>query len=179
MGPPHDAHTADTMAQILSAENPQLAVLNGDLITGRTKPGPSNSSLYIDSLVAPLTDRHVRWASVYGNHESDRGLCPDDLLERETTNYPHASLTRKMVDDPDAGITNYYLPVWSSENNNNSSSIAPELILWFFDSRGGQACEEAERPGSRRPNWVDDSVILPFRRESTNLVYEVNLTNKR
>ncbi|PLB38326.1 metallophosphoesterase family protein [Aspergillus candidus] len=177
VGPPHDAHTADTMAQILSAENPQLAVLNGDLITGRTKPGPSNSSLYIDSLVAPLTDRHVRWASVYGNHESDRGLCPDDLLERETTNYPHASLTRKMVDDPDAGITNYYLPVWSSENNNNnSSSIAPELILWFFDSRGGQACEEAERPGSRRPNWVDDSVVHWFTQTRESLQEKYNRT---
>ena len=164
------------MAQILSAENPQLAVLNGDLITGRSKSGPSNSTLYIDSLVAPLTDRHVRWASVYGNHESDRGLCPDDLLKRETTNYPHASLTRKMVDDPDAGITNYYLPVWSSENNSSSSSsssnsaaITPELILWFFDSRGGQACDEAERPGSRRPNWVDDSVILPILTKKSHL----------
>lgn len=38
-----------------------------------------------------------------------------------------------MVQDKNAGVSNYYLEVMS----NNKYDSTPAMILWFFDSRGG------------------------------------------
>lgn len=139
------------MSKILATEQPQLVVLNGDLITGDAGQG-FNVSSYTDHVVRPLVDRNVSWASAYGNHDNAGDLCSSDVFERETR-YQH-SLTMKMVSDPSAGVTNYYLPVFP----HNMSAKAPEVILWFFDTKGGNICTGDHE---ERPTWVHQSVSVP------------------
>ena len=55
------------MEGVLAVEEPQLVVLNGDLITGENTY-LENSTDYLDRIVAPLVRRDLRWASTYGNH---------------------------------------------------------------------------------------------------------------
>jgi hypothetical protein len=80
------------------------------------------------------------------------------MLEREHM-YLN-SRTTSMVSSPDAGVTNYYLPVFSSD----ITEAAPELILWFFDSRGGNHFQELDKSGNEipYPGYVDDSVRTKF-----------------
>jgi hypothetical protein len=65
-----------------------------------------------------------------------------------------------MVPSPDAGVTNYYLPVSSSDETGNTL----ELILWFFNSRGGKHFQELDELGNKisYPGYVDDSVCTYF-----------------
>ena len=157
-GPEQDVKTEKAMNAILDVESPQLVILNGDLITGENTFS-SNSSLYLDEIVRPLVRRGLPWASTYGNHDSNFNLSSDAILEREKTY--SGSRTEKMVFSPSAGVTNYYLPVFSWDVNDPK----PALILWFFDSRGGSHYQERDASGNdiSYPNFVDESVSLTFR----------------
>jgi hypothetical protein len=136
-GPLSDKKTTQVMETILDMESQDLVVLNGDLITGENTYF-HNSTRYFDIVVAPMVRRNRVWASTYGNHDSQYNLSTQSLLLKEMT-YPELSLTRDMVKNPDAGVSNYYLPVYGKGQD-------PALILWFFDSRGGSKYQQ-ETPG--------------------------------
>lgn len=148
-----DARTADVVRKVLQADQTQLVVLNGDLITG-DGTRPENSTDYLDHVVAPIVEANLPWASTYGNHDNQPSLLTDNLFNREKT-YTN-SLTQRMVqsDSVETGITNYYLPVYSADGSQDT----PELILWFFDSRGGYVY--GQWPVKKRPDWVHDTVGL-------------------
>lgn len=152
-GPQQDIDSEKVINAVLDAESPQLVILNGDLITGENTY-LANSSLYVDEIVRPLVQRGLTWASTYGNHDRDFNLSTQAMLERERV-YPN-SRTDSMVHSPGAGVTNYYLPVFSSDETEST----PELILWFFDSRGGNHFQELDESGNEipYPGYVDDSV---------------------
>ena len=152
------------MNEILNAETQQLVVLNGDLITGENAY-LENSTAYIDEIVGPLVSRGLTWASTYGNHDSQFNLSREAILARERT-WPNARTTQ-MVSGPDSGVSNYYLPVYGSSCT-LAQSCAPELLLWFFDSRGGFYYQQLNASGDQigQPDWVDISVVDWF--TSTN-----------
>ena len=141
------------MNEILSVEFPQLVVLNGDLITGENTY-LENSTSYLDVIVQPLVQRSLFWASTYGNHDANYNISTQALLAREKQ-YA-LSLTQSMVASPNAGVSNYWLPVFSSDFANPT----PELLIWFFDSRGGKKFQELDAEGNQvqQPGFVDDSV---------------------
>jgi hypothetical protein len=129
-GPISDVKTTGVMNTILDQESSQLVVLNGDLITGENTYY-HNSTDYLDIIVEPIVRRDKLWASTYGNHDHQFNLSSARLLQKERE-YPRNSLTTNMVADPEAGNSNYYLPVFGTAGDRN-----PVLILWFFDSMGG------------------------------------------
>ncbi|CAK4012236.1 probable inactive purple acid phosphatase 16 [Lecanosticta acicola] len=159
-GPQQDITSVKVLNEVLDAETQQLVVLNGDLITGENS-FKENSTDKIDQIVGPIVQRGLPWASTYGNHDSDFNLSRSAILARERQ-YPNA-LTTQSVFGRDAGVTNYYLPVYPS-----AGGSVPSLILWFFDSRGGFYYQERTSTGEKvgQPNWVDQSVVDWF--ESTN-----------
>ncbi|QMW40335.1 hypothetical protein G4B11_003615 [Aspergillus flavus] len=162
-GPKQDVETNAVINTVLDNESPQLVILNGDLITGENT-FLSNATNYIDEIVAPLVDRKLLWASTYGNHDSGYNLSRSAILEREKT-YLN-SLTKSMVSGALAGVSNYYLPVYPSD----SSKDTPALIMWFFDSRGGNYYQQLKN-GSEvpQPCWVDESVVEWFTQTNTEL----------
>ncbi|PYI27716.1 Metallo-dependent phosphatase [Aspergillus indologenus CBS 114.80] len=162
-GPIQDVESTAVINTILDNESPDLVILNGDLITG-DNTFLANATDYIDEIVAPLVERQLLWASTYGNHDSDYNLSRSAILEREQS-YSN-SLTQSMVTGKLAGVSNYYLPVYPS----NSSTTTPALIIWFFDSRGGNYFQELEN-GSEvpQPCWVDESVVEWFTQTNADL----------
>ncbi|KAE8397714.1 Metallo-dependent phosphatase-like protein [Aspergillus pseudonomiae] len=168
-GSENDARTAGVMEKIISAERPQLVVLNGDLITGGATDS-SNSSLYVDRLVTPLLQHDVHWASTYGNHDSDDNLCPQNVFDRDEQ-YKN-SLTQRMVFNSSAGFTNYYLLVWPYD----MAAETPAVILWFFDTRGGNTCSEMVNNPRMRPNWIHPSVTEWFGKTHSALTVKYNKT---
>lgn len=156
------------MCDVLDYDPPDLVVLNGDLINGDTTSA-HNSTHYIDQIVAPLVERKLTWASTYGNHDHSVSQSGDSILEREQTF--SGSRTKKMLDANLAGTTNYYLPVYPAGCTSSGSSCTPELILWFFDSRGGSYFE-----GDAQPDWVDTSVVTWFNETSASLAKQYSKT---
>lgn len=152
-------------------------MLNGDLITGENT-FKENSTTYVDQIVGPLVQRNLTWASTYGNHDNDYNITGEGILERERS-WPN-SRTRSMVPGPNAGVTNYYLPVYPANCTlpvpgaaaATTELCAPELILWFFDSRGGHRYQELDAGGNRvgMPNWVDTGVVNWFQQTNAELV---------
>ena len=136
------------MNRVLDAESQQLVVLNGDLITG-DDTFLANSTHYIDRIVKPLVSRGLSWASTYGNHDGQYNLSGHDLLARERR-WPNSKTTQMVSsDDEDIGTTNYYLPVYGSNcTARRHRKCAPEMLLWFFDSRGGWNFQQNYRRGS-------------------------------
>ncbi|ATY63866.1 Metallophosphoesterase [Cordyceps militaris] len=166
-GPVWDSKTSQLMGTIMDAEKPQLVVLNGDLISGDQYQG-SDILDHVDRIVKPIAARRLPWASTYGNHDSNYNLSRDQMLQREKTY--NGSYTERMVSGQDAGVTNYYLPVYADAGCNASSTTSaaacvPELLLWFFDSRGGKYY----RTHNRQPDWVDTSVVDWFKATSAQL----------
>lgn len=162
-GPQQDVNTTRVMDSVLDAETQQLVVLNGDLITGENTY-LHNSSHYVDQIVQPLVDRHLPWASTYGNHDSAFNLSKKSILRREHlwTN----SRTMQMVKTPTSGVSNYFLPVYGA---NNTGSV-PDLILYFFDSRSGNQHQRTESGSSVPiPSWVDRTVVDWFTRTKSRM----------
>jgi hypothetical protein len=147
---------------ILHTENPDLVVLNGDLITGENTY-LHNATHYLDMIAQPLIERNKPWASTYGNHDSQFNLSSQRLLERERSQYPDLSYTRSMISSEDAGVSNYVLPIYSSDTTGDAT--IPAVLLWFFDSRGGSKYQiedpNGQTPDERRvpiPDFVHASV---------------------
>ena len=161
-GPAADASTVRVIGDVLDWENPDLVVLNGDLINGDTSYA-HNASLYLDQIVQPMVDRNLTWASTYGNHDHSYPLNGSAIYQRERRF--SGSRTISMVNGSLAGPTNYYLPV------HGCADCDPELILWFFDSRGGSYNEN-----DPQPNWVDESVVNWFTETNDALVSKYNRT---
>ncbi|KAJ6103836.1 hypothetical protein N7486_004058 [Penicillium sp. IBT 16267x] len=166
-GPEQDVNSVAVINRVLNVESPDLVVLNGDLITGENA-FLQNSTVYIDEIVAPLVARGLTWASTYGNHDSAYNLSREAILAREHR-WPN-SRTKQMVFGREAGCSNYYLPVHGSKDE--SANGTPELLLWFFDSRGGYYCQELDSDGDEvaQPNWVDVSVVDWWKKTNAELV---------
>ncbi|PNY23217.1 Uncharacterized protein TCAP_06851 [Tolypocladium capitatum] len=111
-----------------------------------------------------MVERNLTWASTYGNHDHRYNISGDGILERE--HMWRGARTRSMVSATDAGTTNYYLPVYAASCS-DGSSCAPEMLLWFFDSRGGFYLQ-----GEDQPSWVDESVVAWFTETNAALVRE-------
>ncbi|EPS31448.1 hypothetical protein PDE_06403 [Penicillium oxalicum 114-2] len=167
-GPEQDVNTVAVIDRVLDAESPNLVVLNGDLITGENA-FLENSTVYLDQMVGPIVNRDLTWASTYGNHDSSFNLSRSALFAREKRFI--SSRTEAMVSDRQAGVTNYYLPVYGSQDHPGARD-APELLLWFFDSRGGVYYQETDASGNEipQPNWVDVSVVEWFKATNADLV---------
>lgn len=56
------------------------------------------------------------------------------------------------------GVSNYYLLVWGADEGKDEEG--PVVILWFFDSRGGNCFQELDGDGEKVAlgEWVDESV---------------------
>ena len=151
------------MNEVLDAEHQQLVVLNGDLITGENQY-LFNSTAVIDEIAGPLVKRGLTWASTYGNHDSAYNLSRDAILQHEHK-YPN-SRTKKMVVNQYAGVSNYYLPVYPS-----TGGSVPCMLLWFFDSRGGEYFQQLNASGDTvgQPDWVHLSVVEWFKKTNSQL----------
>ncbi|KAL2679185.1 hypothetical protein Neosp_009948 [[Neocosmospora] mangrovei] len=166
-GPTQDGLTSEVVSKILRDERGiDLAVINGDIIS-RDNLMP-NSTGYLDQALKPLIDRGMAWASVYGNHENNNMRSVKDVFRREKQF--RGSQTLSMVPGKDAGITNYYLPVYDSKCNRGHRCV-PKLILWFFDSRSGFNYNDLDEQGKQvqRVNWVDKKVVKWFIKERKNI----------
>lgn len=166
-GPDQDTRTTQVMTSILSQEDMDLAVLNGDLVTGYNL-FRHNATAYIDRVLAPLVAAGTPFASAYGNHDNEFNITHEQIYERE--GLYSLSRTRRMVagSNDEIGI-NYYLPVYASAESKQTDT--PALLLWFFDSRSGQKYGQHDARGNEVPleTWVHADVVDWFKTTAAGL----------
>lgn len=153
-GIPADMNSEALMRQVLSQEQPNFVVLNGDLITGENTFA-FNSTGYVDEIVTPLVEANLSWASTYGNHDSKFNLSREALYVKEKT-YA-GSLTQHGSDGTD-GVTNYVLPIFPTTGNMSR----PAALLWFFDSRGGSTYQSQPANVDNIDNYVSNGTVEWF-----------------
>lgn len=136
-------------------------LLDGDLITGENT-FLTNSTKYLDVVVAPLVERNLRWASTYGNHDSQFNLSRSALFKEEDK---YALSYTQSSPRGVAGVTNYWLPVFAQEKDCDGTPLA---ILWFFDSQGG-APFQADPDSETIPDWVEKSIVDWFVAEQKSI----------
>jgi 3',5'-cyclic AMP phosphodiesterase CpdA len=146
-GEPPDQQTTALMRAVLEAEQPDLVILNGDVIDGSFCQDPAASWM---RAVAPVLARGLPWATVFGNHDDEGALDRRDLmaLQRDLpgclSQFGPPSVT---------GVGNYVLPVWSAVGDRpaahvyclDSNAYAPpalggygwiarDQIAWYTDA---------------------------------------------
>ena len=117
---PCDAHnTTALMGTIIDAEEPDLVVLTGDIVTGG-----ATVETYL-TLMEPMIERNVPWASSFGNHDDDSpALTREALGEIEVGLRPLSQL--EPSPEGVQGVSNYVLSVAASDSD------TPAFSLFFF-----------------------------------------------
>lgn len=121
-GEPEDELTAALMAEVLDAEQPDLVALTGDVIDGGHAQDPAASWR---RAVAPIVDRSLPWAAVYGNHDDEGMLSRTELMAVQRS---IAFCLTSPGPDGVSGLGNYALPVLSHSSDERSAT------LYFLDS---------------------------------------------
>lgn len=109
-----------------------------------------------------MVAKEYKWASTYGNHDTQYNLSREALFLEETKY--SLSYTRHSPRGV-GGVTNYWLPVYPySSSSEPTESDTPVMILWFFDSQGGEKYQVSKWiPFARwMPNWVESSAVRWF-----------------
>ena len=162
-GIPADINSAALMRQVLSQEQPDFVVLNGDLITGENTFA-FNSTGYVDEIVAPLVEGGYSWASTYGNHDSKYNLSREALYAQEKK---YASAYTQHGPVGTDGVTNYVLSLFPP--NTTGSSQIPVALLWFFDSRGGSEYQSLPANVDNIDNYVSNGTVSWYRSAQADL----------
>ncbi len=117
-GNPASDIALERIKEVLDAEAPDFVIFTGDVIYGRP------ADLGMSAVLQVVADRKIPFGVVYGNHDDEQGMSRDELL-KVIRKMPY-NLTSKA--DGVSGVTNFILPVKSSDGNRNA------LILYCLDS---------------------------------------------
>lgn len=121
-GEPADLKTRALMERVLEAERPDLVVLTGDNLDGAGCRDPARAWR---DLVAPMEERAIPWAAVFGNHDDEGALSREELLEVQQA---CAGCLSQRGPKGVSGVGNYVLLVESAKGGRRA------LVLYFLDS---------------------------------------------
>jgi hypothetical protein len=125
-GQPADLQTANLMAEIVDAEHPDLVVLTGDVIQGADCTDPLQSWT---NAVAPIVERKLPWAAVFGNHDDEGSASRAQLMTHQMT---LPGCLSQPGPEHLSGVGNYTLAI--QPGNSHGAAVGPDLMLYFLDS---------------------------------------------
>ncbi|KAK5171702.1 uncharacterized protein LTR77_003338 [Saxophila tyrrhenica] len=153
-----DVRTLDFLETLLDDEKPDLVILSGDQVEGPSAPD-TQSALF--KLVAPLIERNIPYASIFGNHDDEgaRSLSRTQqmaLLQTLPGNLAHPGPAE--VD----GVGNYYLEIQAEKSQHSA------LTIYLLDSHSLTPDEK----NYRGYDWIKPSQISWFKTTAEGLKKE-------
>ena len=143
----------ETIPKVLLAENPDLVVLTGDIVT------EDNPQEAFRRLASIFETAKTPWAMVFGNHESEHNLSRKELaafLEK-------LPLCINKNDNNSEGFSNFIIPVYGKENK-------PSAQLYFMDSNTYSTLE----PVVEGWGWFTHTQVEWYRKQSHKLTESNN-----
>lgn len=121
----YDERTLAAMHGIIEKERPDLVLLGGDLWNEKPEATVEQLREFLDIFSAPMEERCIPWAHVFGNHDHDM-LMDRRLMQSVFESYPHcvSNHTEAGVD----GVSNFLLPIRLSDG----SRVA--FAVWGLDT---------------------------------------------
>ncbi len=117
--------TLAAMRAIIEKEQPDLVLLGGDLWNESPEATVEQLREFLDIFSAPMEERCIPWAHVYGNHDHDI-LMDRRLMQSVFESYPHC--VSNHTNDGVDGVSNFLLPIRSCDN----SRVA--FAVWGLDT---------------------------------------------
>jgi len=118
-----------------------------------------NSTKLIDQIVGPLNEAGMPFSSTHGNHDNQPNITHLEEIKREQAvalnSYTRAA---PLGVGGEGGEGNYWVPIYKHVTDRK-----PSLVLWFFDSRGGDSPGPHSHPVE---DWVHPSVANWIRKET-------------
>lgn len=112
------AVSIELINEVLDAEKPDLVVFTGDIIYAKpVKEG-------LDEVFAPVIERKIPWAYVFGNHDDEFGMSRQEIMDY-VVQKPYC--IARAGDKSLKGVGNYILEV---KNDNDKVGA----LLYCFDS---------------------------------------------
>ncbi|KAK9918079.1 hypothetical protein WJX75_001042 [Coccomyxa subellipsoidea] len=131
--PETDQHTDKVIANLLSYERPDLAVLSGDMVSGFAWDGTMGwFEKRWRQLVKPIAAAGVPYALILGNHDDEADLSREQIVLLDMR-LQQGSLT-ELGPREAMGLSNYYLDIAAHKGG------APAARVWMLDS-GGRGCD--------------------------------------
>ncbi|KAI1779696.1 Metallo-dependent phosphatase-like protein [Hypoxylon cercidicola] len=121
-----DPLTVNFLSKILDIEKPDFVILTGDQLHHDILD--SQSTLF--KVVAPLIQRSVPYAAVFGNHDDEGTYALSRTAQMSLLQDLPFSLSQPGPEQVD-GVGNYYLQVFAQ-----APSQLPLLTFYFLDSHG-------------------------------------------
>jgi hypothetical protein len=116
-GEPDDQRSAALMSAILGAEQPDLVVVNGDLIHGMDCEDSAQSWR---AAMQPILARGLPWAAVFGNHDDEGSLDRSSLMALQRT-LPGCLSAAGPADVP--GVGNYSLSILNADGDQTAAHL--------------------------------------------------------
>lgn len=153
-----DQQSRQLMDMVLDAEKPDLVVFTGDIIyTGFVSPGTpecEHPAQAFEQAVHAASSRGIPWAFVFGNHDSEKGITREELMNAAMS-LPHTVARRGPQEL--SGVGNYTLQIDGSEGE-------PAAVLYFLDSGDHAAVEHI--PGY---DWIRRDQVNWYAAEARSL----------
>lgn len=137
----------EDMCAVLDAEEPELVVFLGDQVEGKHPwvhwgDNEANVKQIINQILAPVTERGIPFAVVFGNHDAQ-----DAGVDKETQMAYYRTFPGCLAEDEGdtlPGCGTYHLLYYTSDGSR------PALNLYFvdsleYDSGGGYGCVSKEQ----------------------------------
>ena len=121
-----DLRTMEFIQTVLDDEKPDLVVLSGDQLEGPTSFDPQTT---IFKYAAPLIDRHIPYATIFGNHDDEKTPLGRAAQMSIIQTLPY-SLSQPGPEDL-AGVGNYYVEVLAPSPSQHSA-----ITIYLLDSHG-------------------------------------------
>lgn len=156
-----DNLTSTLLGRILDEEQPNMVVFTGDQLNGQGTSWDVRTVLA--KFAKTVTDRHIPWAAIFGNHDEEDGDSKRAQL-RYMQGLPYSLIEQGPPDIH--GVGNYVLKVKSAD-----ASMTHLLTLYFLDS-GSYSKSWNNWFGYFTPteyDWIHEDQISWFLQESGSI----------
>lgn len=161
-----DRRTVELIEKVLDQEQPDVVVINGDVITGGCETRLAVKQA-INNVVWPMESRGIPWAVTYGNHDEDS--LPQSGVDEAGMLKIYRSYEYNVNAENSRGVTgtsNTLLTIGSAAKKNREA-----FALWLLDS--GRYAPDAlagqDFAGYPTWDWVRMDQVAWYRDQSQRL----------
>ncbi len=125
-----DEKTANLISGLIDKVGPDLVILTGDMISGFAWNRISKDFFISNwkKFTDIFTEKNTYYAYVLGNHDR-QGDFDNEAIKNLENSHPYSVFAGTTDIEPDS-VSNYYIKIYSSFDNNDVSAV-----LWSLDTR--------------------------------------------